>query len=197
MNFDPNDFQDQAELLAVSQRQRQLALQERNLRELEKNGKLLESQRLGNSPARNIPRNRTCPWCGGLLPGRYPKCQNCVSDIIWVENCPYKPEEAKEAREWIEREKLLMEEAVDAESQERCAKENEVVGCQMCGIKMKQKDLVRNMCRPCLKTELEKDQREEKILKILFNPIVIIAILLVVVYVVYKIVFYISSLLLD
>jgi hypothetical protein len=72
MSFDPDDFQDQAAMLAVLQRQ-----------------KLINAQNQKHS----IPKNRQCPWCGGALPGQYSKCQHCSSDVSWVGGLPCKPQD--------------------------------------------------------------------------------------------------------
>lgn len=159
MNFDPNDFQDQAELLAVSQRQRQLALQERNLRELEKNGKFLEAQKLGNSPAKNIPRNRTCPWCGGLLAGMYAKCQNCASDISWVGDNPFQPGSREESKEATKLREKIIADKIYAKT---------IIACQICKVKILIKDSPNHfLCRPCwearnLKSEQDKRKKKDK-----------------------------------
>lgn len=81
MNFDPNDFQDQAAIAAMQQRQ-----------------KMINSQ----NQLQSIPANRKCPWCGGLLPGQNSKCQHCASEVSWVNGSPYKPKDA----EYKERENL-------------------------------------------------------------------------------------------
>ena len=73
MTYDPNNFQDQAAIAAMLQRQ-----------------KMINSQ----NQLQSIPANRKCPWCGGLLPGQYSKCQHCSSDVSWVDGFPYKPKDA-------------------------------------------------------------------------------------------------------
>jgi hypothetical protein len=74
MAFDPNDFNDLADLVAYRQRKQIL-------------DKLNE---LNNS--KSTTKNHVCPWCGGQLAGNFEKCQNCSSDVAWVAGQPCKPE---------------------------------------------------------------------------------------------------------
>jgi hypothetical protein len=89
MAYDPNDFQDQAAVLAALQRQRQLELSSRK---------------------QVIPKNRACPWCGGELPGVVKKCMHCASDVSWFEGQPCIPENLEKLKEESQqREKYLNE----------------------------------------------------------------------------------------
>jgi|688.fasta_scaffold182985_4 hypothetical protein len=89
MTFDPDDFQDQAAMLAALQRQRQLDLL---------------------SQKQVIPKNRACPWCGGELPGVVKKCMHCTSNVSWFEGQPCTPEDLKQLeKESQERGKYLNE----------------------------------------------------------------------------------------
>ena len=90
MTYDPNDFQDQAAVLAALQRQRQLDLL---------------------SQKKVIPKNRACPWCGGELPDVVKKCMHCASNVSWFEGQPCTPEDLdKLKKESQRREKYLNEE---------------------------------------------------------------------------------------
>ena len=136
MSFDPSDnIQDQEALLAPLQR-----LQ------------LLKAQ----NQKQSIPENRKCPWCGGGLPGQYSKCQNCASDISWVDGFPCKPqEEEHEIRKSIEK----WEKANRLETL-RLAKENKlkdeiaarVVKCTKCGCRVPQLYLnsTNDTCKKCI-----------------------------------------------
>jgi hypothetical protein len=89
MSYDPNDFQDQAALLAALQRQRQIDLL---------------------SQKKVIPKNRACPWCGGELPGVVKKCMHCASNVSWFEKQPCTPENLEQLKkESQRREKYLSE----------------------------------------------------------------------------------------
>jgi hypothetical protein len=82
MTYDPNDFQDQAAMLAALQRQRQLDLL---------------------SQKKVIPKNRACPWCGGELPGVVKKCMHCASDVSWFEGQPCTPENLEQLKKKSQR----------------------------------------------------------------------------------------------
>jgi primosomal protein N'' len=120
MTFDPNDFQDQAAIAAMLQRQ-----------------KLINAQ----NQQQSIPENRQCPWCGGGLPGQYSKCQHCASEVSWVDGFPCKPQEV-EYRRKLSNQKWEREER-------RLAKEKKlkdeiaarVVNCKKCGCRVPQLNL--------------------------------------------------------
>ena len=113
MTFDPDDFQDQAAIAAMLQRQR-----------------MINSQ----NQQQSIPKNRQCPWCGGLLPGQFDKCQHCSSKVSWVAGYPCKPQDADYRRRQIEnelKEKAKLVAAIKAR----------VVNCKGCGCHVPQSDL--------------------------------------------------------
>jgi hypothetical protein len=123
MTFDPNDFQDQAAIAAMLQRQR-----------------MINSQ----NQQQKIPKNRQCPWCGGLLPGQYSKCQHCSSDVSWVDGLPCKPQDADYRRREI------------AQNRQNQKKRNadivaRVVNCKICGSNVPQRDLESTIkiCNKC------------------------------------------------
>ena len=113
MTYDPNDFQDQAALAAILQRQKLINAQNRQL---------------------SIPENRKCPWCGGELLGQYSKCQHCASDVCWVDNYPCKPQEAEYKRKEIARK-------IKNEKKRREAINARVVNCKKCGCNVPQSSL--------------------------------------------------------
>ena len=134
MTYDPNNFQDQAAIAAMLQRQ-----------------KMINSQ----NQLQSIPANRKCPWCGGLLPGQYSKCQHCASEVSWVNYMPYKPKDA----EYVERENLKRWEKQQA-TEKRLKAEAEkleseiaarVVFCKKCTCLVPQTDLINtvNTCKKC------------------------------------------------
>jgi len=134
MNFDPNNFQDQAAIAAMLQRQ-----------------KMINSQ----NKLQSIPANRKCPWCGGLLPGIYDKCQHCASQVSWVDGLPCKPQDADSLR----RKSLEKWEKQQAEEKRSRAKAEKikseiaarVVECKKCGCRVPQSDLIStvNTCKKC------------------------------------------------
>lgn len=138
MSYDPNDFQDQAAIAAMLQRQR-----------------MINSQ----NQQQNIPKNRKCPWCGGLLPGQYSKCQHCSSDVSWVDGLPCKPQDADYLRE-----KSLAEWKKQQDKKRRLKAEAEklrseiaarVVKCKKCTWRVPQTDLINtvNTCEKCADVE--------------------------------------------
>jgi hypothetical protein len=124
MTFDPDDFQDQAAIAAMLQRQ-----------------KMINSQ----NQQKSIPKNRKCPWCGGGLPGQYSKCQYCASELSWVDGFPCKPqEEEKRRRESLEKwEKAKKQEALLIEKEKKLKDEiaARVVVCRKCGCSVPQLDM--------------------------------------------------------
>jgi formylglycine-generating enzyme required for sulfatase activity len=138
MTYDPNNFQDQAAIAAMLQRQ-----------------KMINSQ----NQLQSIPANRKCPWCGGLLPGQYSKCQHCASEVSWVNYMPYKPKDAEyvqseNLKRWKKQqatEKWLKAEAKKLES-EIAAR---VVFCKKCTCRVPQTDLINtvNTCKKCADSE--------------------------------------------
>lgn len=59
-----------------------------------------------------------CPWCGGRLEGKFPKCMHCASDLVWVEGTPCQPSQEATVREKLkeQREKGEVERArIEAE----------------------------------------------------------------------------------
>jgi hypothetical protein len=86
MTYDPNDFQDQAALAAILQRQRLINAQN-------------QQQSTPKNQQQSIPKNRQCPWCGGRLLGEYLKCAGCSSDIWWSRGKPFRPGSEEEKRE--------------------------------------------------------------------------------------------------
>jgi formylglycine-generating enzyme required for sulfatase activity len=134
MTYDPNDFQDQAAVAAMLQRQR-----------------MINSQ----NQQQSIPKSRQCPWCGGALPGQYSKCQHCASEVSWVDGLPYKPQEA-EYRERLSFEKWEKEEKRKAEIAAKKKKFEEaldarVVNCKKCSCRVPQTDLISTIdtCKKC------------------------------------------------
>ena len=113
MTFDPDDFQDQAAIAAMLQRQR-----------------MINSQ----NQQQSIPKNRQCPWCGGLLPGQFDKCQHCSSKVSWVAGHPCKPQDADYIRGQIEKESKEKAKLV-------AAIKERVVNCKGCGCHVPQSDL--------------------------------------------------------
>ena len=127
MSYDPNDFQDQAAVAAMLQRQ-----------------KMINSQ----NQLQSIPANRKCPWCGGLLPGQNSKCQHCSSDVSWVQGLPCKPQDADYRRKQIEK--------VEAGAAKIWAKiAARIVDCKTCGRRVPQIDLIDtvNTCKKCADVE--------------------------------------------
>jgi acyl carrier protein len=92
--FDPLDFNDQADLLGVLQRQEML----RRMKEQENRQR---SNDRGGTPPEPPPKNRECPFCGGRLAGEFPKCPNCASDVAWVRGFPCKPGKEQEFSQWL------------------------------------------------------------------------------------------------
>ncbi len=132
MTFDPDDFQDQAAIAAMLQRQRMI-------------NSLNQKQ--------SIPENRKCPWCGGLLPGQYSKCQHCTSDVSWVDGLPCKPQEEDLLRSIsLEKRKKqqVKEERLNKLKSEIAAR---VVNCNKCGCRVPQLDLKSKIdtCDKCFK----------------------------------------------
>ncbi len=111
---------------------------------------MLQRQRMINSQnqQQSIPKNRKCPWCGGLLPGQNSKCQHCSSDVSWVDGLPYKPQDAdyyrqKRRRRETEVEKLKSQIAA------------RFVNCRKCTCRVPQTDLINtvNTCKKCADVE--------------------------------------------
>ena len=157
MSYDPNDFQDQAAIAAMLQRQR-----------------MINSQ----NQQQSIPKNRQCPWCGGLLPGQYSKCQHCASEVSWVDGLPYKPQEA-EYRERLSFEKWEKEEKRKAEIAAKKKKFEEaldarVVNCKKCSCRVPQTDLISTVdtCKKCA-------DREKFIYKIVFIAVLTVIVTLI------------------
>ena len=125
MTFDPDDFQDQAAIAAMLQRQR-----------------MINSQ----NQQQSIPKNRQCPWCGGLLPGPFDKCQHCSSEVSWVAGYPCKPQNADSRREQIKKEQ-------EAADKLKLAISLRVVGCKICRNNVPQRDLISTvkLCHRCKK----------------------------------------------
>ena len=78
-----------------------------------------------SSPTRQVP----CPWCGRdlpvqyvsrELPSKYRTCHHCTSELVWVEGCAVKPDEADAvvAAKKVER---RMQDAAIKKRQERVA----------------------------------------------------------------------------
>ncbi len=123
---------------------------------------MLQRQKMINSQnqLQSIPANRKCPWCGGLLPGQYSKCQHCASVVSWVNGTPYKPKDAaylqlENSKRWEEQqatEERLKDEAKKLRS-EIAAR---VVYCKKCTCRVPQTDLINtvNTCKKC--ADLEK-----------------------------------------
>lgn len=44
----------------------------------------------GLQQPRKVPKERQCPWCGGLLAGTFEKCRKCGSPVAWVNGLPRK-----------------------------------------------------------------------------------------------------------
>ena len=127
MSYDPNDFQDQAALAAMLQRQR-----------------MINSQ----NQQQNIPKNRKCPWCGGALQWRNSKCQHCSSDVSWVDGFPCKPQEEENRRR-------ILDEKVRQVSALRSKIASRVVECKKCSCRVPQFDLIItvNTCKKCADVE--------------------------------------------
>jgi len=52
---------------------------------------LAEEQRARKAEEKRSKSLPQCPWCGGRLEGKFPKCQNCASDLSWVQGVPCQP----------------------------------------------------------------------------------------------------------
>lgn len=120
MDYDPNDFQDQAAVLAALQRQRQLELSSRK---------------------KVIPENRACPWCGGELPGVVKKCMHCASDVSWFEGKPCIPENLEQLKEESQRR--------EEHTQQLEKYQNEKTQCRDCKCEFRRKDLTHGICLKC------------------------------------------------
>lgn len=129
MAYDPNDFQDQAAVLAALQRQRQLELSSRK---------------------KIIPENRACPWCGGELPGVVKKCMHCASDVSWFGGQPCNPEDLDELKEESQR----REQQRAKESQQREKYLNEETKCLGCNSESIRRNLTDGRCRKCKRKDL-------------------------------------------
>ena len=137
MNFDPNDFQDQAALAAMLQRQKMIDLQNQ-LQSIPANRKL-----------QSIPAHRKCPWCGGLLPGIYPKCTHCASDISWLGNKPFQPgsDNEERARARLQREYA---EAQQIKISQVKIEDRQIVACATCQDRRERRHLYNDgLCAHC------------------------------------------------
>jgi hypothetical protein len=157
VNYDHNDFQDQAALIAALQRQ-----------------KMLNSQ----NQSQRIPANRKCPWCGGLLPGKYPKCTHCASDISWVGIKPFQPGSKDEERA---RKRLSAE---NIEVRQIKIEDRQIVACATCQDRREKRYLYDDgLCASChykreIQRKKEEIQRKKERPLVIFVLIVITAILI-------------------
>ena len=94
--FEPPDLFD----LVTAANQRSNAKQSKkdqaNL--LQKQNQILSELRKLNA-AKEIPRNRVCPWCGGELAEGFVKCKSCSSPVSWVAGWPCAPGQEEQVRQ--------------------------------------------------------------------------------------------------